>query len=74
MFLFRRHFLSPLEILLLLLGLGFLVKRHNTFDRPTDEDLRQCRAKRKEFRRRLRSAFSVFDEEEPAPAPNQPQA
>lgn len=72
----RRRCPSLLRLLLVILGLGFLVKRHgNHTDCDCEDEFRaEFRAKRKEFRSKLREAFDVWREnmdaeaEKPAPA------
>jgi len=64
---FRRHRRpSLLKLLLVILGLGFLVKRHDKGECCKGESHKEHKAKLKEFRSKLREAFDVWHEDEEA--------
>ena len=74
MFGFRRHRRhSLLHLLLALLGIRFLL-RGSREDRCQPTDREAYRTKLRSFRQKMRDAFSVWEESEPAtePAPESP--
>ncbi|MDF2627331.1 MAG: hypothetical protein K0R39_1162 [Symbiobacteriaceae bacterium] len=73
MFLFRRrhHRPSLCKLLLILLGFGTLARRcrgGNTTCEHSQEDLAAHKAKAKQFRSKLKEAFSVWSDDEEAQA------
>jgi len=65
---FFRHRRRPSLFALLILWLGF---KFVTKNRLSDEERHECKVKIKTFRCKMREAFSVWDKDEDAAAPEE---